>query len=225
MNKPVQLGSSTGGTQAIESVLLRLPGDNPDQENASIVKPASSKPVHLRADHARPLGHFAKHPSLDGAQIEGCSGQYDPAATSADAQPRSGSDRLVEIGLESRRRWKMLGKHHVPVLQKLVYDRLNVPIRQVLQHLPDEDDVARRKDIGGDVDQLKIHIECSKLLPVAQDQRLDHIASDIAPAEWSELRPDCEVTASEVDGVGFAAQAPQEFLHGIHIDRHDSGHV
>ena len=29
MNKPVVLGSSTGGTQAIESVLLALPGDSP----------------------------------------------------------------------------------------------------------------------------------------------------------------------------------------------------
>ena len=67
VNKPVVLGSSTGGTQAIESVLLALPGDAP---GIAIVQHMPEKFTAMYAARLDGLCAMRVHEARDGDRLE-----------------------------------------------------------------------------------------------------------------------------------------------------------
>ena len=67
MNKPVVLGSSTGGTQAIESVLLALPGDSP---GIAIVQHMPEKFTALYAQRLDSVCAMNVREARDGDRLE-----------------------------------------------------------------------------------------------------------------------------------------------------------
>ena len=67
MNKPVVLGSSTGGTQAIESILMRLPADSP---GIAIVQHMPEKFTEMYAQRLDGLCAMAVREARDGDRLE-----------------------------------------------------------------------------------------------------------------------------------------------------------
>ena len=67
MNKPVVIGSSTGGTQAIESVLMTLPGDNP---GIAIVQHMPEKFTAMYAQRLDSLCAMNVREACDGDRLE-----------------------------------------------------------------------------------------------------------------------------------------------------------
>ena len=67
MNKPVVLGSSTGGTQAIESVLMRLPADSP---GIAIVQHMPEKFTAMYAQRLDQICAMSVREARDGDRLE-----------------------------------------------------------------------------------------------------------------------------------------------------------
>lgn len=174
--------------------------------------------IENRPDHPSPFFYLAQDRAFDRCEVEGRTGQHD-AAMDGQAIVRPGG--LVEVVGEWSVR-HMLGQNQVaiPALDSRQGPR-DVVIRQVLQDLADEHDLARRKFILRQIQSPEIHTEPFERLGIEGNQGFHDVAGHIARAQAAQARPYMEVAAVEIHDVGLVVQGAKEPSHCVDVGLYD----
>jgi len=93
----------------------------------------------------------------------------------------------------------VLGHDHVPVFLHVGQHAADLLVRQVLQHLPDEAQIAVRQLIFDDVQARETHAFARIQLVVLAYQIADDVDPRVRNAGVDQLSADPEIAAAEID--------------------------
>lgn len=177
--------------------------------------------VKNRPYDATKIWHLAQNPFALGPKVEGWLGQ-DHAAWGLLLQSNLVSGRLVAVGNEAVVIRHMFSQDNVSKLGQLWDNGLDLAVIEVLQYLLDKGDVARRKAVASDVDDLEVHVAVCKCLTVVLDQFRDDIACGVVAEQMTDLATHVEVATSEVHSVELSAEFAGERFDRLDIGRDDA---
>jgi hypothetical protein len=96
----------------------------------------------------------------------------------------------------------MFSHYQKAILPELGEHARDLCVREVLQHLAQEDYVSDRERLIDDVEAHEFHILTSEHRGVVANELGHNVTGDIPTAEASQLAADMEVTASEIHDIG-----------------------